>query len=73
MQRFSHKPSSVLENKILKYFFPDKCIGKQTWPCRKKVKRQCTIIILATLVDPSFPMIYAKIQPQSILNSGEDF
>ena len=30
---------------------PYKCIGKQTWPCRKKVKRQCTIIILAISVD----------------------
>ena len=27
-----------------------KCIGKQTWPRRKKGKRQCTTIILATLV-----------------------
>ena len=30
-------------------------------------------IILATLVDPLSPMIYAKIQPQSILGSREDF
>ena len=52
MQRFSHKASSVLENKIFKCFFPYKCIGKETWPCRKKVKCQCTTIILATLVDP---------------------
>ena len=52
MQRFSHKPSSVLENKIFKCFFPCKCIRKQTWPCCKKVKCQCMIIILATLVDP---------------------
>ena len=52
MQRFSHKPSSVLENKIFKCFFPYKCIRKQTWPCRKKVKCQCMTIILATLVDP---------------------
>ena len=27
-----------------------KCIGKQTWPCRKKVKRKRTTILLATLV-----------------------
>ena len=65
MQRFSHKPSSVLENKNFKCFFPYKCIRKQTWPCRKKVKCQCMTIILATLVDPLSPMIYAKIQPQS--------
>ena len=51
---------------------PYKCIGKQTWPCRKKVKRQCTTIILATLVDLLFPMICAKIQPQGILGSGEE-
>ena len=49
MQR-CHKPSLVLENKIFKYFFPDKCIGKQTWPCCKKVKCQYTTIILATPV-----------------------
>ena len=29
-------------------------------------------IILATLVDPPPPMIYAKIQPQGILGSGEE-
>ena len=28
-------------------------------------------IILATLVDRPFPMIYAKIQPQAILDFGE--
>ena len=54
---FSHKASSVLENKIFKCFFPYKCMGKQT----------CTTIILATLVDPLSPMIYAKIQPQGVL------
>ena len=71
MQRFSHKESSVLE-KIFKCFFPYKCIGKQIWPCRKKVKCQCTTIILAILIDPISPMIYAKIQPQGILGSGEE-
>ena len=50
-----------------------KCIAKQTWPCRKKVKCQRTTILLATLVDLSFPMICAKIQPQGILGTGEDF
>ena len=52
---------------------PYKCIGKQTWPHRKKVKFQCTTIILAILVDLSSPMIHvwAKIQPQGILGSGE--
>ena len=49
-----------------------KCIGKQTWPCRKKVKRQRTIILLATLVDLLSPMIRAKIQPQGILGYGEE-
>ena len=46
---------------------PYRNIQEQTWPRRKKVKRQCTIIILATLVDFPFPMICAKIQPQGIL------
>ena len=32
-----------------------------------------TTIILATLVDLPSPMICAKIQPQGILGSGEDF
>ena len=36
----------------------------------KKVKCQCTTIILAILVDLPSPMIYAKIQPQDILGSG---
>ena len=52
---------------------PYKCIGKQTWPHHKKVKPQCTTIILATLVDLSSLMICAKIQPKGILGSGEDF
>ena len=46
---------------------------KPTWPRCKKVKRQCTTLILATLVDLPSPMICAKIQPQGILGSGEDF
>ena len=58
--------------RFLNIFFPYKCIGKQTWPCHKKVKCQCTTISLAALVDPPSPMIYAKIQPQSILGSGEE-
>ena len=49
-----------------------KCVRKQTWPCRKKVKCQCMTIILATLVDPLSPMISANIQPQSILGSREE-
>ena len=49
-------------------------MGKQTWPCRKKVKRQCTTILLAILVDLPSPMIPAKVQLQGILGSGgEDF
>ena len=32
-------------------FFQYKGIGKQIWPCRKKVKCQCTTFILAILVD----------------------
>ena len=52
-------------------FFPYKCIKKQTWPHGKKVKCQCTTIILATLVDLQFPMIYVKIQPQGIIGFGE--
>ena len=51
---------------------PYKCIGKQTWPRHKKVKRQCTIIILTTLVDHPSPMIYTRIQPQDMLGSGEE-
>ena len=44
-------------------FFPYKCIMKQNWLYRKKVKCQCTTIILAILVALLFPKIYAKIQP----------
>ena len=39
---------------------------------RKKVKRQRTTILLATLVALSSPMIRAKIQPQGILGYGEE-
>ena len=53
-------------------FLPYKCIGKQTWPCRKKVKRQRTTILLAILVDLPSPMLPAKVQPQGILGSGEE-
>ena len=52
-------------------FFPYKCIRKQNWPHGKKVNCQCTTIILATLVDLQFLMIYVKIQPQGILGFGE--
>ena len=38
----------------------------------KKIKRQGTTIILATLVDLSSLMTCAKIQPQGILCSGEE-
>ena len=47
---------SVLEKKIFKGFFPYKCIGKQTWPCRKKVKRQRTTILLAILVEANLTL-----------------
>ena len=47
-------------------------MGKQTWPCRKKVKRQLTTILLAILVDLPSPVISAKVQPQGILGSGEE-
>ena len=43
--------------------FPYKCIRKQNWPHGKKVKCQCTTIILATLVDLQILMTYVKIQP----------
>ena len=39
-------------------FLPYKCIRKQNWPYHKKVKCQCTTIILATSIDFQFPMIY---------------
>ena len=48
-------------------------MGKQSWPCRKKVKRQHRVIILAILVDLLSPMICAKITPQGLFGSGEDF
>ena len=39
---------------------PYKCIRKQTWPRHKKVKWQCTTIILATLVDLPSPMFVQR-------------
>ena len=47
-------------------------MGKQTWPCGKKVKCQRTTIILAISVDLPSLIIYTKIQPQGILSSGEE-
>ena len=52
--------------------FPMQMHKEATLPCRKKVKCQCMTIILATLVDPLSPMIYANNQPQSILCSREE-
>ena len=52
--------------------FPNTCVGKQTWPRRKKVKCLCMTIILATLLDRPSPIIYAKIQPKGFLGSGEE-
>ena len=51
---------------------PYKCIRKQNWPRCKKIKRQCTTIILAILVDLPSLMTYAKIQPQGIICPGEE-
>ena len=47
LQRRSHLKFST--------FFPYKCIWKQTWPCCKKVKCQCTTIILANFDRPPVP------------------
>ena len=52
--------------------FPIQMHRGGTWPHCKKVKCQCTIIILAILVDLPSPMIYAKIQPQGILGFEEE-
>ena len=67
------KSSDILNNFPIQMLWGSyKCRGKQIWPCCKKVKCQRTTILLATLVDLSFPMICAKIQPQGILGSGEE-
>ena len=44
-----------------------KCIGKKTWPRHKKVKCQCTTIILATLVDLPSPKIMQRFSPKASL------
>ena len=80
MQRFSHKASSVLEKKIFKGFSHTNALGSKLDLAVKRSNIniqplfyiQCTTIILATLVDLLFPMIYAKIQPQGILGFGEE-
>ena len=67
------KSSEILNNFPIQMLWGSyKCIGKQTWPCRKKVKCQRTTIFLATLVDLLSLMICAQIQPQGILSSGEE-
>ena len=60
-----------MENKIFKGFSHTNAKGSKR-PCRKKVKCQYTTFILAILVDLPSPMTYAKIQPQGILDSGEE-
>ena len=68
-----------VRNKISQYFShinvhsPYKCMRKQIWSCRKKVKRQRSTMILAILVDLPPPMICANIRPQGWLGSGKDF
>ena len=51
---------------------PYKCMGKQIWPCRKKIKCQHRTIILAILVDLLSPIICAKIRAQGLFGSGEE-
>ena len=59
--------------KVITIAHPEHSSGELTkLTTRKKVKCQCTTIILATLVDLLFPMIYVKIQPQGILGFGEE-
>ena len=65
-----HWPRGSIWNSEL--FFPYKSKGKQTWPHRKKIKCQCTTIVLVILVYLLSLIIYAKIQPQGILGSGEE-
>ena len=47
-------------------------MGKQMWPCRKKVKRQRRAIILAILANLLSPMIRAMIRPQGLFGSEEE-
>ena len=61
------KDSAIRYTRFWRRFLKIFPIGKQTWPCCKKVKRQCTTILLATLVDLLSLMILAKIQPQGML------
>ena len=67
LQRSCLKFSTIFPHKCMGQY---RCIGKQTWPRRKKVKVNMTII-LATLVDLPSPMICAKIEPQGSIGSGE--
>ena len=67
------KSSEILNNFPIQMLWGSyKCIGKQTWTCRKKVKCQRATIILPILVDLLSLVICAKIQPQGILSSGEE-
>ena len=47
-------------------------MGTQIWPYCKTVKGQPTIIILTNLVDVKSPVLYAKIQLQRFISSGEE-
>ena len=47
-------------------------IGTQIWPYHKTVKGHPSLIILTNLVDLESLMLYSKIQPQSILSTGEE-
>ena len=71
MQRFSHKACSVLE-KIFKGFSHTNAQGSKLDLAVKKVKQQCTTILLAMLVDLQSPMIPAEVQPQGMIGSEEE-
>ena len=67
------KSSEILNNFPIQMLWGSyKCIGKQTWPCRKKVKCQRMTIFFATLVDFLSPMICAQIQSRGNLGSEEE-
>ena len=68
------KPLAISLKYSLRTRFFNILYGDAYLTCCKKVKDQTRIIIWTNLVDPEYPMLYKKIQPQSFLCSGvEDF
>ena len=73
LEQFLQWSTSHLDTSSINAYGPYKCMGKQIWPCRKRVKCQHRTIILVILVDILSPIICAKIRAQDLFGYGEEY